>query len=97
MAIDYGTKRTGLAVSDPLGIIATALNTVQTEHLIDYLKEYLKKENVERCIVGEPKQMNNAPSQISGHIDSFIKKLKKTFSEISILQRVENYTTHALR
>ena len=61
MAFDYGTKRIGIAVTDPLQIIATGLETIHPMHIIDYLKKYLQTEQVERFIVGEPKQMDNTP------------------------------------
>ena len=76
LALDYGTKRTGIAVSDTLKIIANGLTTVPTHTLLDYLKTYLQKEDVERIIVGLPKQMNNEYSENMKHIRPFVKKLQ---------------------
>jgi putative Holliday junction resolvase len=67
MAFDYGTKRIGIAVTDPLKIIATGLDTIHPNQIIEFLKKYLQTEQVERFIVGEPKQMDNTPSQSAPH------------------------------
>ena len=82
LSIDYGTKRTGLAVTDPLQIIATALDTVHTKDIFDYLKNYFSKEKVELIVVGHPKQMNNTDSESFQHIKPFIKKLNKLFPSV---------------
>ena len=74
MAIDYGQKRVGLAVTDEFKIIATALDTVPVHEIFSYLKEYFNKENVECVVIGDPKQMNNTPSESVRFIDPFIRK-----------------------
>ncbi|WP_091151467.1 Holliday junction resolvase RuvX [Mucilaginibacter pineti] len=93
MAFDYGTKRIGIAVTDPLQIIATGLDTVHPMNIIDYLKTYFKTEQVERFIVGEPKQMDNTPSQSAIHVKGFVGLLKKTFPEIPIEMLDERFTS----
>lgn len=93
IAIDYGTKRTGLAVTDPNKIIATALDTIHSAKVIGYLREYLKKEAVECFVVGEPMQMNYTPSEITPQINSFIKKLSEAFPEIPIRRVDERFTS----
>ena len=84
MAIDYGTKRIGLAVTDPNRIIATALDTVHSSKIIEYLKKYMEDEKVAIFVVGEPRQMNNTPSSITPQINEFINKLNKAFPDIPI-------------
>lgn len=77
LAIDYGKRRTGLAVTDELRLIAGGLTTVDTKVLIEYLLEYVKREPVERIIVGLPKQMNNQPSENMVRIEPFVNRLRK--------------------
>jgi len=84
LAIDYGTKRTGIAVTDPLKIIPTGLTTVKSCVLLDYLKDYFDRECVEQIIIGLPKQMNNKPSESMTYIEIFVKKLKKQFPDIPV-------------
>jgi putative Holliday junction resolvase len=79
LAIDYGTKRTGLAVTDPLKIIATALDTVETSTLLTYLKNYFQKEAVDEVVIGLPKRLNNTDSETAPAVRSFIEKFKTTF------------------
>jgi putative Holliday junction resolvase len=93
LAIDYGNKRTGIAVTDPLQIIANALTTVHTKDLLDFLKDYLMKEEVEVIVVGEPKQMNNQPSEVEKQITPFVKKLKSTFPQKQIERVDERFTS----
>ncbi len=93
LSIDYGRKRVGLAVSDPLGIIATGLNTIQTGEIWQFLTEYLEKEDVKTIVVGYPLQMNNQPSESLKYIDPFVTKLKKEFAEIEILMVDERFTS----
>jgi putative Holliday junction resolvase len=93
MAIDYGLKRIGLAVTDPNRIIATALDTIHPNKIIEYLKKYLIREKVECFVVGEPKQMNNTPSSISPQIEAFIKLLKKNFPDIPVERMDERFTS----
>ncbi|GAB3931150.1 Holliday junction resolvase RuvX [Mucilaginibacter myungsuensis] len=93
MAFDYGTKRIGIAVTDPLQIIATGLDTIHPKDIFDYLKKYLQTEQVERFIVGEPKQMDNTPSQSAQHVKGFVTLLKKSFPEIPISMLDERFTS----
>ncbi|GAB6120448.1 Holliday junction resolvase RuvX [Dysgonomonas termitidis] len=93
LALDYGTKRTGIAVSDTLKIIANGLTTVPTHTLFDYLKTYLERENVERIIVGLPKQMNNEYSENMKHILPFVKKLKALYPDIPVEMYDERFTS----
>jgi putative Holliday junction resolvase len=93
MAFDYGTKRIGIAVTDPLQIIATGLDTIHPNQIIDYLKKYFQTEQVERFIVGEPKQMDNTPSQSAGHVKDFANLLKKTFPDIPVEMLDERFTS----
>lgn len=87
LAIDFGTKRTGLAVTDTLQIIATGLTTVPTNDLLNFLKSYIASEDVDCIIVGAPKQMNNRPSDNMKHVEVFVNKLKKEIP----LMRIEYY------
>lgn len=93
LAIDYGTKRTGIAVTDPLKIISTGLTTVHTSVLLDFLKQYFEKENVERVVVGLPKQMNNELSESMVHIKTFVKKFKAHFPNIPVEFYDERFTS----
>jgi putative holliday junction resolvase len=93
LAIDYGTKRVGFAVTDENKIIANALTTVPNKDVITFLKEYLKKENVECLVVGEPKQMNNKESESAKSIAVFIKLLIKNFPDMPIERIDERYTS----
>ena len=93
MAFDYGTKRIGIAVTDPMQIIATGLETIHPNQIIDYLKKYFQTEQVERFIVGEPKQMDNTPSQSAIHVKGFVNLLKKTFPDIPVEMLDERFTS----
>ena len=93
LALDYGTKRTGIAVTDDLQIIASGLTTVATENLLDFLEKYITKEDVELFLIGEPKQMDNSPSESEKHIGPFIEKLKLKFSNIPIIRVDERFTS----
>ena len=93
MAIDYGTKRVGLAVTDPNQIIATALDTVYVQNLMNYLKAYTSKETVESFVVGEPRQMDNSASEITPQIEQFIRLLKKEFPDIPVFRMDERFTS----
>jgi putative Holliday junction resolvase len=93
LAIDYGQKRAGIAVTDEMKIIATGLTTVHVKDLFDFLKDYLNRENVEVIVVGEPKDMKNRPSDSSRFIEPFVKKLKKTFPNIKIERFDERFTS----
>lgn len=93
LAIDYGQKRVGLAVTDPLQIIANSLDTIHVKDIWNYLSDYLVRENVEKIIVGYPMQMNNQPSQAVRFINPFVKKLEKTYPDISIELVDERFTS----
>ena len=93
LAIDYGTKRTGIAITDELQIIASGLTTVNTKELITFLKDYCSKEKVELFIVGEPKQMNNEVSESEASILPFIEKLTKAIPAIPVVRVDERFTS----
>lgn len=93
LAIDYGMKRTGLAVTDALQIIASGLTTVNTNELLSFLKNYISKEPVELFIVGEPKQMDNTASESETLIAPFLKKLEQQFPNIPIQRIDERFTS----
>ena len=93
LAIDYGKKRTGIAVTDVLQIIANGLTTVPTTELMDFIRKYVEKEPVERIIVGHPKQMNNEDSENMKRIVPFVNQLKKTFSQIPVELYDERFTS----
>jgi putative holliday junction resolvase len=93
LAIDYGTKRTGLAVTDPLRIIATALETVETNLLVDYLKKYFLKETVDEVVIGMPKQLNNQDSETAPMVHKFVELFKTTFSDKPIVLADERFTS----
>ncbi len=93
LAIDFGTKRTGIAVTDELQIIASGLTTVATKDLIEFLKDYISKEQVELFVIGEPKQMNNEASESEPSIQIFIEKLTKAIPNIPIERVDERFTS----
>lgn len=93
LAIDYGEKRTGIAVTDPLQIIASGLTTVSTTDLLKYLKDYVSKEQVERIVVGQPRRLNNEPSEVEHKIQQFIIALNKELPEISVVRIDERFTS----
>lgn len=84
LSIDYGKKRTGIAVSDPLQIVANGLTTVETSRIFDFLNEYLQKEEVACIVVGLPKQMNNEPSENMKRVEPFVNRLKKLYPHIPV-------------
>lgn len=93
LAIDYGQKRTGLAVTDELQIIANPLTTVETPKLMQFLKDYTSKEKVECIVVGEPKHLNNTPSESARFIEPFVKQLCKAFPDTEIARMDERFTS----
>lgn len=93
LALDYGTKRTGIAVTDELQLIASALTTVNTPKLFSFLTQYLQNEEVELFVIGKPMQMNNTPSESEVFISTFIKKLEKTFPKTPIVRIDERFTS----
>ena len=93
MAFDYGTKRIGIAVTDPLQLIATALTTVHPENIEEFLSEYLQREPVSQFVVGMPLQMDGTPSQSATHIVGFIRKLKRKYPQIPVEEMDERFTS----
>ncbi|MBK8584091.1 MAG: Holliday junction resolvase RuvX [Bacteroidetes bacterium] len=93
MAIDYGTKRVGIAVTDPNKIIATALDTVHSKDIIAYLKAYFASQEVECVVVGEPRQMDNTASEVTPQVEQFVKALKKAFPEMQVARFDERFTS----
>lgn len=93
MALDYGSKNVGIAVTDNLQMIATGLTTVHSKDLIHFLKEYTTREVVECIVVGEPKQMNNQPSDSARFVEPFVKHLKRTFPAIKVERVDERFTS----
>ena len=93
IGIDYGRKRVGVAVSDPLGIFASALETVQSAKIIEYLKKYSENENVVRFVVGYPVNMDGAPSEAAKDVDVFLKQLAKAFPEVPVTLEDERFTS----
>ena len=93
IGIDYGRRRTGLAVSDPLRIFAVALETVDTAKLIDYLKKYAEKETIERFVVGYPVNMDGSPSEARADVDAFLTVLQKAFPGVPVSLEDERFTS----
>ena len=93
LAIDYGLKRTGLAVTDPLKIIATALETVPTANIFPYLQQYIQKENVEAFVVGMPRGMRNEDTDITKAVEQFSASLQKKFPEKPVYLHDERFTS----
>lgn len=93
LAIDYGQKRTGIAVTDELQIIASGLTTIPSSSTINFLKDYFSKEKVSKVLIGEPKQMNGEPSQSTEIIEAFARKFKSFFPEIPVVRVDERFTS----
>lgn len=93
LAIDYGQKRTGIAVTDEMQIIASGLTTIPTPEVFVFLKDYFAKEKVEKVLLGEPKQMNNEPSQSAGLINEFAEKFKMQFPDMEMERVDERFTS----
>ncbi len=93
LAIDYGLKRTGIAVSDELQIIASGLTTIPSETVLDFLRDYFNKERVEKVLIGEPKQMNNEPSESAPIINAFVEKFKAAFPDMPVDRVDERFTS----
>ena len=93
LAIDYGLKRTGLAVTDPLKIIATALDTVPTTELISYLEKYFSKEEVDEVVIGLPKNLNNQDTDSTPFVRKFIKTFENKFPKRKIFTHDERFTS----
>lgn len=93
LSIDYGKKRTGLAVTDPLQLIAGGLATVSTSELFDYLKTYVEREEVERIVIGEPRQPNGQPSENLPRVQQFVNRWRKAMPQIPIELYDERFTS----
>ena len=93
LSIDYGKKRTGLAVTDPLQIIAGGLATVATSELFDYLQAYISREQVEMIVIGEPRQPNGEPSENLARVQQFVNRWRKAVPQVPILFYDERFTS----
>jgi len=93
LAIDYGEKRTGIAVTDEMQLIASGLTTVPSGTALSFLKDYFVKEKVEKVLIGEPKQMNGLPSQSAGLIDAFTTKFREQFPDMQVVRVDERFTS----
>lgn len=93
LSIDYGKKRTGLAVTDPLQLIAGGLATVPTSQLFDYLTQYVGREPVERIVIGEPRQPNGEPSENLARVQQFVNRWRKAMPQIPIDYYDERFTS----
>ncbi len=93
LSIDYGKKRTGIAVTDPLQIIANGLATVSTSELLSYLKDYLSREQVEKIIIGRPLQTNGQPSENLQRVEQFVNRWKKEMPDVPVEYVDERFTS----
>ena len=93
MAIDYGTKRCGIAVTDSLQTCAFGLDTIASHQILDFIQDYMAKEKVEKLVVGEPKQRDNTASSVEVAIIEFINKLKQQFPTLPIVRQDERFTS----
>lgn len=93
LAIDYGTKRVGIAVTDPSQMIARGLTTVHSKDIISFLKDYFSREQVDCLVLGEPKQMNNTASESAVFVEAFLKLLRKSFPLLPIERVDERFTS----
>ena len=93
VSIDYGKKRTGLAVTDPLQLIASGLATVSTSTLFEYLTQYVAKEPVERIVIGEPRQPNGQPSENLARVQQFVNRWRKAVPQVPIEYYDERFTS----
>ncbi|MBP5317099.1 MAG: Holliday junction resolvase RuvX [Bacteroidales bacterium] len=93
MGIDYGKKRTGVAMSDPLMMFASPIETVQTTNIIDYLKKMSLQESIVRFVVGYPMNMDNKPSEAAADVEVFLKQLRKAFPDIPVTLEDERFTS----
>lgn len=93
IGIDFGRKRTGIAVTDPLKIVANGLTTVPSHTVVDFLVKYIEKESVEKIVVGLPKQLNGQPSESMQYITPFLNRLKKVLPQIPVVMYDERFTS----
>lgn len=93
LALDYGLKRTGIAVTDELQLIASGLTTVESSGLLDFLAAYFAKEKVERVVLGEPKQLDNTASESAVFVERFLEKFRSRFPEMPVVRMDERFTS----
>ena len=93
LSVDYGKKRTGLAVTDPLQLIAGGLATVSTSELFEYLQQYIAREPVERIVIGEPRQPNGEPSENLARVQQFVNRWRKSVPQVPIEYYDERFTS----
>ena len=93
LAIDFGRKRTGIAVTDPLKIVANGLATIPTHTLLDFIQDYIKREDVERIVVGLPKRLDNTPSESMKWLDPFLNRLRKVLPDMPVTLYDERFTS----
>ena len=93
MGIDYGRKRTGVAVTDPLQIVAGNLATVPTHTLMQFIKDYVGREQVDRIVIGQPTQLNGAPSESMRYIEPFVNRLRRELPEMPVVMYDERFTS----
>jgi len=93
IAIDYGKKRTGIAVTDPLKIIASALTTVESPSIFRFLEEYLKKESVEMILIGDPRNLDDSPTDLTADVARIVGLLKKKFPAVPVRTVDERYSS----
>jgi putative Holliday junction resolvase len=93
MALDFGQKRTGIAITDPLKLIASGLETVQTSDLMPFLEQYFSANEVEGLVIGEPKRMDNSASAVESDIQKFIEKVRNRFPSLPIWRQDERFTS----
>ena len=93
LAFDYGTKRVGLAVTDPLQLIATALGTVHAKDVLAYVKQYVEREEVGTFVVGEPRQLDGTESESAQHVRGFVRTLRRTFPSVPVEMVDERFTS----
>ena len=94
LGIDYGTKRVGIATTDPLQIIASSLETVPTQEIFTFLKQYLQQEEVEACVVGEPKQLDGQDSKMTPLVRQFVQDLNTNFPTLTVYMQDERYSSY---
>ena len=93
LGIDYGTKRTGIAITDAMQIIASGLTTVETHTLDDFISNLVQKESIECFVVGDPKNLDGTATDSTGHVNGFVKRIKQTYPDIPIHQIDERFTS----
>ena len=97
MSIDYGTKRIGVAVTDPLQIIANGLDTVSRDQIFNFLDQYIKEEEVEAIVIGEPMHLDGNPSQIAPVVNKFVAELSKRYPELKLYRQDERFTSESAK